>query len=157
MWFPIFLDSKNFSHVSGYVSMLFDIGGTIGAYFIGYLQGKTFQMEHSLNQNIHPLKKYFLEYKYLLITFLIILQLGLFIIVQRSFVTYALLTFFTGLTLSGAFNVISGHNMFVVAQRHIMFTDMLLNMNVCIGSAMIGLVQVVTAFLLKRGESHNSS
>jgi hypothetical protein len=37
MWFPIYLVSKNLGSFSGYITMLFDIGGVLGGYYMGKL------------------------------------------------------------------------------------------------------------------------
>jgi len=49
MWFPIFLVSKNLESVSGYISTLFDIGGTLGGYMIGKLHKIHYHSEEENN------------------------------------------------------------------------------------------------------------
>lgn len=54
-----------------------------------------------------------------------------------------------GFFLGGIFNNISSHEIFKIAKGKVLLTDMLLNLSVGISTIMVGLVQLLTAFLLK--------
>lgn len=72
-----------------------------------------------------------------------------FIVVKGSLTVYCPLTFFIGFFLGGTFNNISSHEIFKIAENHMIYTDMLLNLSVGISCFLIGILQLITAFLLK--------
>ena len=111
-WYPLYLHQQNLSNVSGYISMLFDIGSIVGSFVLGYL----YQVEKQTSSASESKSFYTkaltmcLRWKLAIWIMACIFTLGAFVLADNmSIVFYCLLTFFVGIFLSGLAFVISMH------------------------------------------------
>lgn len=95
--------------VSGYISTLFDFGGTIGGFAIGFLQRINYDTSQNREEGRSSVFSAILKFRNVIFILIVTGIIISFMVVDSSLAVYCPLTFFIGFFLGGTFNNISSH------------------------------------------------